>query len=201
MPDPSHLESACTSVITFAASTGGFFRLTGMWLRHWPTAKLALCANSPYFFGHQLVETRIEPPQSTDARPEELVRGCAPGMVWRTLDHLRPTCFRRTSATSPTLLPRCPTTLAELADASHTEPNCGCITNGCTGGTGLVMTWSTAPYLRLENRCYLPGRRSLTCWRIMPSTTAHYAVCPRPTPLWTQMNFAAAQANFLAAAR
>ena len=77
-------ESACTSVQLhlqvgpddFAASWNAAQVLAG--------PQLALAANSPYFFGHQLwSETRIELfAQSTDTRPEELkIQGVRP-RVW-----------------------------------------------------------------------------------------------------------------------
>ena len=85
-------ESACTSMqlhlqvapADFAANWNAAQVLAG--------PQLALGANSPYFFGHQLwSETRIELfAQSTDTRPEELkTQGVRP-RVWfgETLDRL-----------------------------------------------------------------------------------------------------------------
>ncbi len=66
-------------------------------------------------------------------------------------------------------------------DASHTCPNCGCITARCTAETGRCNdVVDGRPHLRLTGATRrADGRR---CWRIMPSTTAHYAVRPRSIP-------------------
>ena len=89
-------ESACTSMqLHLQVSPEDF-------AKNWNAAQvlagpqLALGANSPYFFGHELwSETRIELfAQATDTRPDELKSAgrAAPGLVRRTLDHvdLRP---------------------------------------------------------------------------------------------------------------
>lgn len=184
-------ESACTSVQLHLQLAPADFPANWNAAQVLAGPQLALGANSPYFFGHQLwSETRIELfTQSTDARPEELKsRGVRPrvwfGERWITsvLD-----LFQENIRYFPTLLPEVsdedPSQSFRL-DASHTCPNCGCITARCTGGTGRCTTWSTgARICGWRTGCYPPGRRSLTCWRIMPSTTAHYAVCPRPTPI------------------
>lgn len=184
-------ESACTSVQLYLQLAPADFPANWNAAQVLAGPQLALGANSPYFFGHQLwSETRIELfTQSTDARPEELKsRGVRPrvwfGERWITsvLD-----LFQENIRYFPTLLPEVsdedPSQSFRL-DASHTCPNCGCITARCTGGTGRCTTWSTgARICGWRTGCYPPGRRSLTCWRIMPSTTAHYAVCPRPTPI------------------
>ena len=85
-------ESACTSMqLHLQVSPEDF-------AKNWNAAQvlagpqLALGANSPYFFGHQLwSETRIELfAQATDTRPDELkAQGVRPaGLVRRALDHL-----------------------------------------------------------------------------------------------------------------
>lgn len=106
-------ESACTSVQLHLQLAPADFPANWNAAQVLAGPQLALGANSPYFFGHQLwSETRIELfTQSTDARPEELKsRGCAPGYgLANAGSPPSSTCFRKTSATSPPCYPRCPT--------------------------------------------------------------------------------------------
>ena len=113
--------------------------------------QLALGANSPYFFGHQLwAETRIELfAQATDTRPDELkTQGVRPrvwfGERWITSIF---DLFEENVRYFPSLLP-------ELSDEdpvgraggrAHAEArrNCDCTTAPSTDGTGRCTTSST----------------------------------------------------------
>lgn len=182
-------ESACTSMQlhlqlapeTFAANWNAAQIVAG--------PQLALGANSPFFFSHQLwAETRIELfTQSTDTRPEELkTQGVRPrvwfGEQWITsvLD-----LYRENIRYFPSLLPEVSEEdpVAELA-AGRTRscPSCGCTTAPCTGGIARCTTWSTgARICDWRIGCCRPDRQSLTCWRIRPSSTGCCAACPRRT--------------------
>ena len=199
-------ESACTSMQLhlqvapedFAANWNAAQVLAG--------PQLALAANSPFFFGHQLwSETRIEVfAQSTDTRPEELkTQGVRPrvwfGERWITsiLD-----LFKENIRYFPSLLPEVSDEdpVAELAAGRIPHLSELRLHNGTVyrwnrpvydvGRTGArICGWRTG--------CCQPDRPSLTCWRIRPSTTACCAACPKPTNrCGTGMSFSAAQAKF-----
>lgn len=157
-------ESACTSVQLHLQLAPADFPANWNAAQVLAGPQLALGANSPYFFGHQLwSETRIELfTQSTDARPEEpKSRGAPPGMVWRTLDHLRP---RLVSGKHP-LLPHPATRgvrrgpLAELSAGRIPHLSELRLHNGT------VYRWNRPvydvvdgrPHLRLENRVLPAG--------------------------------------------
>src|SRR3984957_10094615 len=127
--------------------------------------QLALGANSPYFFGHQLwAETRIEVfTQSTDTRPEELqTQGVRPrvwfGEAWigSVLD-----LFKENIRYFPSLLPELSDEdpVAELA-AGHIPP-----LSEFRLHTGRGYRWNRPvydvangrPHLRLENRVLPAG--------------------------------------------
>lgn len=156
-------ESACTSVQLHLQLAPADFPANWNAAQVLAGPQLALGANSPYFFGHQLwSETRIELfTQSTDARPEELKsRGVRPGYgLANAGSPPSSTCFRKTSATSPPCYPRCPTrTLAELAGRiPHLSE--------LRLHNGTVYRWNRPvydvvdgrPHLRLENRVLPAG--------------------------------------------
>jgi len=207
-------ESACTSMQLhlqlapeeFAANWNAAQLLAG--------PQLALAANSPYFFGHQLwAETRIELfAQSTDTRPEELkVRGVRPrvwfGERWITsvLD-----LYRENIRYFPPLLPEVSgeDPAAELAAGRVPQLSELRLHNGT------VYRWNRPvydvsetdgvgrPHLRLENRVLPAGP---TVIDMLANSAFYYGVLTSLSeaehPLWHDMSFAAAQANFLDAAR
>ena len=162
-------ESACTSMqLHLQVSPADF-------ARNWNAAQvlagpqLALGANSPYFFGHQLwAETRIELfAQATDTRPDELkTQGVRPrvwfGERWITSIF---DLFEENVRYFPSLLPELSDEdpVAELA-AGRTPrlPNCDCTTAPSTGGTGRCTTSSTVGHTcGWRTGCCLPGR---PCW-------------------------------------
>jgi len=207
-------ESACTSMQLHLQLAPADFAA------HWNAAQvlagpqLALGANSPYFFGHQLwSETRIELfAQSTDTRPEELkTQGVRPrvwfGERWiaSVLD-----LYKENIRYFPSLLP----------EVSDEDP----VAELAAGGTpqlpelrlhnGTVYRWNRPvydvvevegvgrPHLRLENRVLPAGP---TVIDMLANSAFYYGalrvLSEEDTPLWSRMSFAAAHANFLQAAR
>jgi hypothetical protein len=203
-------ESACTSMqlhlqlapAEFAANWNAAQIIAG--------PQLALGANSPYFFGHQLwSETRIEVfAQSTDTRPEELkAQGVRPrvwfGERWITsvLD-----LFGENIQYFPSLLP----------EVSDEDP----VAELAAGRTphlpelrlhnGTVYRWNRPVYdvvdgrahLRLENRVLPAGP---TVIDMLANSAFYYGVLrglsEDEDPLWNRMGFLVARENFLEAAR
>ncbi len=203
-------ESACTSMQLHLQVAPADFAA------HWNAAQvlagpqLALGANSPYFFGHQLwSETRIELfAQSTDTRPEELkTQGVRPrvwfGERWITsiLD-----LFKENVRYFPSLLPEVSDEdpVAELAAGRSPQLSELRLHNGT------VYRWNRPvydvvdgrPHLRLENRVLPAGP---TVVDMLANSAFYYgmlrSLCEADRPVWTRMSFAAARANFLEAAR
>ena len=168
--------------------------------------QLALGANSPYFFGHQLwSETRIELfAQSTDTRPEELkTQGVRPrvwfGERWITsiLD-----LFEENIRYFPSLLP-------EVSDEDPVaELAAGRIPHlaELRLHNGTVYRWNRPvydvvdgrPHLRLENRVLPAGP---TVIDMLANSAFYYGmlrtlVRSESQPLWTRMSFAAAHTQF-----
>ena len=203
-------ESACTSMqlhlqvapADFAANWNAAQLLAG--------PQLALGANSPYFFGHQLwAETRVEVfAQSTDTRPEELkTQGVRPrvwfGERWITsiLD-----LFNENLRYFPSLLPEVSDEdpIAELAEGRIPQLSELRLHNGT------VYRWNRPvydvvderPHLRLENRVLPAGPTVID----MVANSAFYygmlrSLSQEEKPLWADMSFAAAHQNFLRAAQ
>ena len=203
-------ESACTSMqLHLQVSPADF-------ANNWNAAQvlagpqLALGANSPYFFGHQLwAETRIELfAQATDTRPDELkAQGVRPrvwfGERWITSIF---DLFEENVRYFPSLLP-------ELSDE---DP----VAELAAGRTprlpelrlhnGTIYRWNRPvydvvddrPHLRVENRVLPAGP---TVVDMMANAAFYYgvlrALSEEDRPLWTKLSFAAAEENFLTAAR
>jgi hypothetical protein len=176
--------------------------------------QLALGANSPYFFGHQLwSETRIELfAQSTDTRPDELkTQGVRPrvwfGERWITSIF---DLFEENVRYFPSLLP-------EVSDEDPVAE----LTAGRTPQlaelrlhNGTVYRWNRPvydvsevdgvcrPHLRVENRVLPAGP---TVIDMLANAAFYYgmvrALSEEDRPLWTKMSFTAAQQNFVKAAR
>ena len=203
-------ESACTSMqlhlqvspADFAANWNAAQVLAG--------PQLALGANSPYFFGHQLwSETRIELfAQATDTRPDELkAQGVRPrvwfGERWITSIF---DLFEENVRYFPSLLPEVSDEdpVAELAAGRTPQLSELRLHNGT------VYRWNRPvyavvdgrPHLRVENRVLPAGPTVID----MLANSAFYfgtvrTLSEEDRPLWTRMSFAAAQANFIEAAR
>ncbi|MCV7377891.1 glutamate--cysteine ligase [Mycobacterium alsense] len=207
-------ESACTSMQLHLQLAPGEFAANWNAAQVFAGPQLALAANSPYFFGHQLwSETRIELfAQSTDTRPEELKsQGVRPrvwfGERWITsvLD-----LFRENIRYFPSLLPEVSDEdpVAELA-AGRTPQLAELRLHN-----GTVYRWNRPvydvldvegtgrPHLRLENRVLPAGP---TVIDMLANAAFYYGVLrslsEAQDPLWNRMDFVVAEANFLKAAR
>ncbi len=203
-------ESACTSMQLHLQVAPEAFATNWNAAQVLAGPQLALGANSPYFFGHQLwAETRIEVfTQSTDTRPEQLKSlGVRPrvwfgeGWITSVLD-----LYKENIRYFPTLLP-------EVSD----EDPVAVLAAGRTPHlselrlhNGTVYRWNRPvydvvdgrPHLRLENRVLPAGP---TVVDMLANSAFFYgmlrSLSEADDPLWSRMNFTAAQANFLAAAR
>nr|WP_218620368.1 glutamate--cysteine ligase [Mycolicibacterium hippocampi] len=203
-------ESACTSMqLHLQVSPADF-------ANNWNAAQvlagpqLALGANSPYFFGHHLwSETRIELfAQATDTRPDELkTQGVRPrvwfGERWITSIF---DLFEENVRYFPSLLPELSDEdpVAELAAGRTPQLSELRLHNGT------IYRWNRPvydvvngrPHLRVENRVLPAGP---TVVDMMANSAFYYgmlrALSEEDRPLWTKMSFAAAEANFLAAAQ
>ncbi len=203
-------ESACTSMQLHVQVAPDDFAA------HWNAAQvlagpqLALAANSPFFFGHQLwSETRIELfAQSTDTRPDELkTQGVRPrvwfGERWITSIF---DLFEENVRYFPSLLPEVSDEdpVAELA-AGRTPHLAELRLHN-----GTVYRWNRPvydvaagrPHLRVENRVLPAGPTVLD----MLANAAFYygmlrTLSSADRQVWTKMDFAAAQRNFVEAAR
>ncbi|HYO04717.1 MAG TPA: glutamate--cysteine ligase [Mycobacterium sp.] len=203
-------ESACTSMqLHLQVSPGDF-------ARNWNAAQvlagpqLALGANSPYFFGHELwAETRIELfAQATDTRPEELkAQGVRPrvwfGERWITSIF---DLFEENVRYFPSLLPEVSDEdpIAELAAGrTPTLPELRL-------HNGTIYRWNRPvydvmngrPHLRVENRVLPAGP---TVVDMLANSAFYYgalrALSDEDRPVWTKLSFAAAERNFVASAR
>ncbi|MGH3553824.1 MAG: glutamate--cysteine ligase, partial [Mycobacterium sp.] len=203
-------ESACTSMqLHLQVSPADF-------ANNWNAAQvlagpqLALGANSPYFFGHQLwAETRIELfTQATDTRPDELkAQGVRPrvwfGERWITSIF---DLFEENVRYFPSLLPQVSDEdpVAELAAGRTPQLSELRLHNGT------VYRWNRPvydvvdgrPHLRVENRVLPAGP---TVIDMLANSAFYYGMLrtlsEEDRPLWTKLSFAAAQQNFLRAAR
>ncbi|WIM86449.1 glutamate--cysteine ligase [Candidatus Mycobacterium wuenschmannii] len=203
-------ESACTSMQLhlqvspddFAANWNAAQVLAG--------PQLALGANSPFFFGHQLwSETRIELfAQSTDTRPDELkTQGVRPrvwfGERWITSIF---DLFEENVRYFPSLLPEVSDEdpAAEL-DAGRTPHLAELRLHN-----GTVYRWNRPvydvvdgrPHLRVENRVLPAGP---TVIDMLANAAFYYGMLrtlsEEDRQVWTRMEFAAAQRNFYEAGR
>jgi hypothetical protein len=207
-------ESACTSMQLHLQLAPADFAANWNAAQVMAGPQLALGANSPYFFGHQLwSETRIELfSQSTDTRPEELkAQGVRP-RVWfgeRWISSIVD-LFEENIRYFPSLLP-------ELSDEDPVaELAAGRIPHlsELRLHNGTVYRWNRPvydvseeggvgrPHLRLENRVLPAGP---TVVDMLANSAFYYgtlrALSEEENPLWTKMSFAAAHNNFLEAAR
>ncbi|MGK2867762.1 MAG: glutamate--cysteine ligase [Mycobacterium sp.] len=203
-------ESACTSMQLHLQVSPAEFA------QNWNAAQvlagpqLALGANSPYFFGHELwAETRIELfGQATDTRPDELkTQGVRPrvwfGERWITSIF---DLFEENVRYFPSLLPEISDEdpVAELAAGRTPQLSELRLHNGT------IYRWNRPvydvvdgkPHLRVENRVLPAGP---TVIDMLANSAFYYgslrALTDEDRPLWSKMSFAAAQHNFFAAAR
>jgi hypothetical protein len=203
-------EAACTSVQLHQQVSPAAF--ASFWNSAQAVAgpQLAVAANSPFFFGHELWrETRIALfEQATDTRPEELkAQGVRPrvwfGERWITSIF---DLFEENVRFFPALLPVC----------DDEDPQA--VLQG--GGTpslaelrlhnGTIYRWNRPIYDVVDGRPHLRVEN-----RLLPSGPAVIDICANAAfwfglvrslvaeerPLWTRMSFSAAEDNFHAAAR
>src|SRR5690242_19457959 len=203
-------ESACTSMqLHLQVSPADF-------ADNWNAAQvlagpqLALGANSPYFFGHQLwPETRIELfTQATDTRPDELKSQGVRPRVWfgeRWITSIFD-LFEENVRYFPSLLP-------ELSD----EDPVAALGDGRTPQlaelrlhNGTIWRWNRPvydvvegkPHLRVENRVLPAGP---TVVDMLANAAFYYgmirALAHAERPVWTMLPFDAAEHNFYRACR
>jgi hypothetical protein len=203
-------ESACTSMQLHVQVSPDDFAANWNAAQVLAGPQLALGANSPYFFGHQLwSETRIELfAQSTDTRPDELkTQGVRPrvwfGERWITSIF---DLFEENVRYFPSLLPEVSDEdpLAEL-EAGRTPH-----LSELRLHNGTVYRWNRPvydvvagrPHLRVENRVLPAGP---TVIDMLANAAFYYgmlrALSEEDRQVWTKMEFVAAQRNFAAAAR
>ncbi|WP_127127119.1 glutamate-cysteine ligase family protein [Georgenia sp. SYP-B2076] len=219
IPGPERLEMSTDTIAVEAACTSVQLHLQvrpGSFARYWNAAQvlagpqLALGANSPYLFGHQLMaETRTELfLQATDTRSPELrnqgVRPLVPfGDRWiNSIFDL----FEENVRYYPALLP-------EVGDEDPLA-----VLDG--GGTptlaelrlhnGTIYRWNRPiydvsdgqPHLRVENRVLPSGP---TVVDVVANAAFFYGVVVEMVvderPVWSRMSFEAARENFRAGAR
>lgn len=202
-------ESACTSMQLHLQLDPGTFAANWNAAQIVAGPQLALGANSPFFFGHRLwAETRIELfAQSTDTRPDELKSQGVRPRVWfgeQWIDSVLD-LFRENIRYFPSLLPEVSDEdpVAELAAGRIPQLSELRLHNGT------VYRWNRPvydvvdgrPHLRLENRVLPAGP---TVVDMLANAAFFYgmlrSVSEADKPLWTVMDFGAAEANFMAAA-
>jgi hypothetical protein len=203
-------ESACTSMqLHLQVSPADF-------ARNWNAAQvlagpqLAVGANSPYFFGHQLwAETRIELfTQATDTRPDELkAQGVRPrvwfGERWITSIF---DLFEENVRYFPSLLPELSDEDPAAVLAAGRAPRL----SELRLHNGTIYRWNRPvydvvdglPHLRVENRVLPAGP---TVVDMMANSAFYYGLlrtlAEEDRPVWTKLSFAAAQHNFESAAQ
>src|SRR6201988_2706797 len=203
-------ESACTSMQLHLQVSPAEFA------QNWNAAQVlagpqvAIGANSPYFFGHELwTETRIELfTQATDTRSDELKAQGGRPRVWfgeRWITSIFD-LFEENVRYFPSLLP-------ELSDEDPVRE----LAEGRTPKlaelrlhNGTVYRWNRPvydvvdgrPHLRVENRVLPAGP---TVVDMMANAAFYYGMLrtlsEEDRPLWTKMSFAAAQHNFTEASQ
>jgi hypothetical protein len=203
-------ESACTSVQLHLQVAPVDFA------RNWNAAQviagpqLAMGANSPYFFGHELWhETRIELfAQSTDTRPLELRNQGVRPRVWfgeRWITSIFD-LFEENVRYFPALLPEVsdedPVRVLEAGGAPRLQE--------LRLHNGTIYRWNRpvydvvdgVPHVRVENRVLPAGP---TVVDIMANSAFYYGalrvLSEDDRPVWTKLTFPTAQENFTECAR
>jgi hypothetical protein len=210
MADSIAPEAACTSVqlhqqvgpLDFARFWNAAQAIAGV--------QVAVGANSPYFWGHELWrETRIALfEQATDTRPEELkAQGVRPrvwfGERWITSIF---DLFEENVRYFPSLLPMTDDEDPAEALAAGRAPKL----SELRLHNGTVYRWNRPvydtvdgrPHLRVENRV-LPGGPTVV--DILANAAFYYGLvrvlADEERPLWTRMSYSTAEGNFHAGAR
>ncbi|MET8226364.1 glutamate--cysteine ligase [Streptomyces sp. NPDC004082] len=203
-------EAACTSVQLHLQVTPARFADVWNAAQAIAAAQIAVGANSPFLFGHELWR-ESRPPlflQSTDTRPPELqAQGVRPrtwfGERWITSAY---DLFEENLRYFPALLPICDDEdPLKVLDGGGVPKLSELVLHN-----GTVYRWNRpvydiadgVPHLRVENRV-LPAGPTVT--DVMANTAFYYglvrALADETKPVWTRMPFEAAAANFEAACR
>jgi hypothetical protein len=172
--------------------------------------QVALAANSPYLFGHELWrETRITLfEQSTDTRSEELKQQGVRPRVWfgdRWITSVFD-LFEENLRYFPALLPL----RADSDPMAELDRGEAPVLDELTLHNGTVWRWNRpvyavadgTPHLRVENRVLPNGP---TVVDVLANAAFYYGLvhelAQAERPVWSRMSFAAAEANLRAAAR
>jgi gamma-glutamyl:cysteine ligase YbdK (ATP-grasp superfamily) len=204
-------EAACTSMQMHLQVDPADFA------RYWNAAQalsgplVAVSANSPFFLGKQLHhETRIALfQQATDTRTEELAEQGVRPRVWfgeRWLEEGVFELFDENVRYFPSLLPITEATDPLGAVAAGEVPRL----DELTLHNGTIYRWNRPvydiaggrPHLRIENRVLPAGPTVVDC---TANVALYYGLlaglAEAEAPVWREMSFAAAEANFFTAAR
>ncbi|MER6959348.1 glutamate--cysteine ligase [Streptomyces sp. NPDC000618] len=203
-------EAACTSVQLHLQVTPD--RFAGVWnaAQAVTAAQIAVGANSPFLFGHELWRESRPPlfQQATDTRPPELqAQGVRPrtwfGERWISSAF---ELFEENLRFFPPLLPICDAEEPlEVLDAGGVPSLAELVLHN-----GTVYRWNRpvygiadgVPHLRVENRV-LPAGPTVT--DVIANAAFYYGVvrslAAEPRPVWSRLPFEAAAANFDAACR
>ena len=203
-------ESACTSLQLHLQVSPEEFGTYWNAAQAIAGVQVALAANSPFLFGHQLWhETRITLfEQATDTRPDELkVQGVRPrvwfGERWITSVF---DLFEENVRYFPALLPEISDENPEEVLAAGRAPRL----QELRLHNGTVYRWNRpvydvvdgVPHLRVENRVLPAGP---TVVDVLANAAFYYGagrmLSTDERPIWTKMSFDAAKANFDAGAR
>ncbi|MEV7689258.1 glutamate--cysteine ligase [Streptomyces bungoensis] len=203
-------EAACTSVQLHLQVTPGRFADVWNAAQVASAAQIAVGANSPFLFGHELWRESRPPlfQQATDTRPPELqAQGVRPrtwfGERWITSAF---DLFEENLRFFPALLPICDDEdPLKVLDAGGIPRLSELVLHN-----GTVYRWNRpvydiadgVPHLRVENRV-LPAGPTIT--DVIANAAFYYglvrALAEESRPLWSRLPFEAAAANFDAACR
>lgn len=203
-------EAACTSLQLHLQVTPARFADVWNAAQAACAAQIAVGANSPFLFGHELWRESRPPlfTQSTDTRPPELqAQGVRPrtwfGERWISSAY---ELFDENLRFFPALLPMCDDEdPLEVLDAGGVPKLAELVLHN-----GTVYRWNRpvygiadgVPHLRVENRV-LPAGPTIT--DVIANAAFYYglvrALAEEPRPVWTRLPFETAEANFDAACR
>ncbi|MFJ9867067.1 glutamate--cysteine ligase [Streptomyces sp. NPDC101165] len=203
-------EAACTSVQLHLQVTPARFADVWNAAQVASAAQIAVGANSPFLFGHELWRESRVPLflQATDTRPPELqAQGVRPriwfGERWISSAY---DLFEENLRFFPPLLPICDAEEPlEVLDAGGVPRLAELVLHN-----GTIYRWNRpvydiangVPHLRVENRV-LPAGPTVT--DVIANAAFYYglvrALAEESRPIWTRIPFAVAEANFDAACR
>ncbi|MGW2747118.1 glutamate--cysteine ligase [Streptomyces sp. NPDC001450] len=203
-------EAACTSVQLHLQVTPARFADVWNAAQVASAAQIAVGANSPFLFGHELWRESRVPLflQATDTRPPELqAQGVRP-RIWFGERWISSAfdLFEENLRFFPPLLPICDAEEPlEVLDAGGVPRLAELVLHN-----GTIYRWNRpvydiangVPHLRVENRV-LPAGPTVT--DVIANAAFYYglvrALAEESRPMWTRLPFAAAEANFDAACR